>query len=253
MATCVPWTPDYACDDQWVNYDVALQERATDLAWASLRHLTAGRLGHCSVRIRPCRTDCMGGITAYEPHIRGGEWYNAACSAHGSRCSCSALSEVFLPGEVAQIDAVYQDGLVANTEYRLDDRRVLVALGDRTWPTCQDMSVDFDAVGAFTVDYVPGIKPTGAGLWAAGVLASEFAKACSGGKCRLPSSVTSVARQGVSMEFTEGFFANGQTGIREVDAYVLSVNPNHHKVPPRVWSPDLRQGRFGTGVSVGTP
>ena len=245
MTTCVPWTPNYACDDQWVMYDPDLQDRATDLAWASLRHLTAGRVGHCPVRIRPCRTDCMGGVMVYEPFIRGGEWYNAGCARHGSRCECGHLSEVLLPGEVARIDAVYQGGaLVDPTEYRLDDRRVLVALNGREWPTCQDMSQDFDGADAFAIDYVPGVQPSSAGLWAAGVLASEFAKACSGGKCRLPASVTSVARQGVSMEFSQGFFANGQTGIREVDAYVLTLNPKHLAVQPRVWSPDMRTGRF---------
>ena len=71
------------------------------------------------------------------------------------------------------------------------------------------------------------------------MLACEFAKACTGGKCRLPSSVTSIARQGVTMTISSGMFLGGQTGIREVDAYVVSVNPNAQVMPPVVWSPDV--------------
>lgn len=242
---CVPWTPNYACDDNWSTYDPDLQMRATDLAWASLRHLTAGRVGHCPARLRPCRQDCSGEVT-YRPYIRDGQWYNAACGTHRDRCSCDHLWTVSMPGEVASVRQVVLGGevLVEGVDYRLADRRDLIALAGRVWPTCQDMTQDFDGADAFTVDYVPGIAPGEAGLWAAGVLASEFAKACSGSKCRLPSSVTSVSRQGVTMEFSEGFFANGQTGIREVDAYVLSVNPNHLHTPSRVWSPDIGKGRF---------
>lgn len=247
MPTCVTWTANYACDNQWEMYDPDLRDRATDLAWASLRHLTGGRLGHCPVRLRPCRTGC-GGVTEYQPYIRDGEWYNAACIAHLDRCSCNDLPTVRMPGEVAAIQQVVLGGqvLTQDVDYRLDDRRIVVALGDTVWPTCQDMSQPHDGADAFAIDYVPGITPSSAGLWAAGVLASEFAKACSGGKCRLPSSVTSVARQGVSMEFSEGFFANGQTGIREVDAYVLSVNPRHLHSPTRVWSPDLPTGMYSS-------
>src|SRR4029077_1489144 len=87
--------------------------------------------------------------------------------------------------------------------------------------------------------YVPGIIPDASGLWAAGVLASEFSKACQGAKCRLPSSVTTITRQGVTMTMDEGMFSNNLTGIREVDAYLISINPNAHRIPPMVWSPDV--------------
>ena len=98
------------------------------------------------------------------------------------------------------------------------------------------------------VTYVPGLVPGAGGQWAAGVLACEFAKACTGAKCRLPSSVTSVARNGVAMEFDNGLFSNGLTGIREVDAYLLSINPHGLRTPSLVWSPDApsAQHRYTT-------
>ena len=89
------------------------------------------------------------------------------------------------------------------------------------------------------ITYVPGIRPGPAGECAAGVLACEFSKACAGGKCRLPSSVTGLTRQGVSFTMTTEMFPGGMTGIREVDAYLTTVNPNQLKVPSTVWSPDL--------------
>jgi hypothetical protein len=56
--------------------------------------------------------------------------------------------------------------------------------------------------------------------------------------------VTSISRQGVTMELASGLFDQGLTGIREVDVYIASVNPNRLKVPSRVWSPDIPAGRF---------
>ena len=61
----------------------------------------------------------------------------------------------------------------------------------------------------FSVTYLNGYPVDGLGAYAAGVLAMEFAKACTGGKCRLPAGVTSVARQGVSLQIATGAFPAG--------------------------------------------
>jgi len=154
------------------------------------------------------------------------------------------LSEVVFPGRVAEVVGVLLEGEVFPPfKYRLDHNNRLLRTDGLKWPACQDMRLPEKAKGAFAVHYIPGIKPTGAGLWAVGVLSYEFSKACTGEKCRLPSSVTSISRQGVSMQFDNTMFSNGLTGIREVDAYILSVNPNKIKIPPRVWSPDVEYGR----------
>lgn len=258
MATCIPWLADTSCSPDWDVLDPALQERALTLAWSALRTLTAGRVGSCPVTYRPCVPApcdaCSEALFAlpyaHYPDARAMAvtgLYGAPVAMHcgGQGCACDALSEVTLPGPAAAVDEVWLDGLLMDpATYRLDDTNRLLRLDGGTWPACQDMRTAFDEAGSFAVVYVPGVVPGADGLWAAGVLAYEFSKACTGGKCRLPAAVTTITRQGVSMQFDNSMFSNGLTGIREVDTFVLSVNPHTLKVPPRVFSPDLKPGRY---------
>jgi hypothetical protein len=82
--------------------------------------------------------------------------------------------------------------------------------------------------------------------------AAEFAKACNGEKCRLPTAVSAISRQGVSMQLPQRMFDYG-TGIREVDAFIHAINPNGHKIRPRIYSPDMpsRRHRITTGFTKG--
>jgi hypothetical protein len=253
MTTCVPWTTDPGCEKaEWDQFPPEAQERGLSLAWAAMRHLSGGRVGNCPVMARPCRKGCAGASVSYDgtgtfinPSLVNGAWVNNACGCGTDGCSCVTVCEVSLPGQVARIDAVWLAGARLDpTAYRVDNGHLLVRQDGDCWPLCQDMTQPWDGLDAFTVVYTPGIVPDDAGLWAAGLLAYEFTKACTGGKCRLPSSVTSLARQGVSYEFTQGMFAGGVTGLREVDAYIQSINPHHLSQPSRVWSPDVRQPRY---------
>lgn len=85
-----------------------------------------------------------------------------------------------------------------------------------------------------------GTTPVDAlGARAGGVLAVEFLKLLtSDKKCRLPSSVTNVSRQGLTFEVTRGMWPEGKTSIPEVDAYLMLWNPHGLKTRPRVWVPD---------------
>ncbi len=244
----VPFDADLGCVDQdeWANYSDALQTRAEALAWSTLRHLTGGLVGNSPVLARPCRSGCdgydgyygFGYGPGFRPVNRGGRWFNVGCGCSGS-CSCVEIEQITLPGSVAVVQTVWVDGVALDSsDYRLDNGHLLVRTDGGMWPLCQNMNLNHTEAGTFAVQYVPGVHPGATGAWAAGILTAEFAKACNGQKCRLPSSVTSVSRQGVNMDFSEGMFAGGQTGIREVDAYILSVNPKHLHQPPRVWSPD---------------
>jgi hypothetical protein len=251
--TCVPWKPDLGCttDEEWAAFPVEVQERAVELAWSALRVLTGGRVGNCPVLARPCRRGC-GGVAwgasgpAFTPTLRDGLWFNNPCGCgRQSGCGCTEVSEVIFPGPVAAVYGVWLGGARLDpSAYRVDDGYRLVRQDGDTWPLCQNLTQPWDGDEAFSVVYLPGIRPGAAGLWAAGLLTVEFAKACTGGKCRLPSSVTSIARQGVSMDFAQGMFSGGVSGIREVDAWVKSVNPNNLTQPPRVWSPDVRVPRY---------
>lgn len=226
------------CPD-WDDLDEDVRVRALSLAWSTIRGLTGGRVGSCPVVMRPCFEtkpcgSCWGasfqesGALFLDPHRR-----------EQGRCSCCNVCEITMPGQVAAITEVDIDGWKLDTQlFRIDNGNILVRQDGYCWPSCQNMGLPSGAIGTVTIRYLPGILPTAGGLVAAGVLACEYAKAVTGAKgCRLPSSVTSVVRQGVAMEMSASMFENG-TGIREVDGYIESVNPNGLKTPPKVWSPD---------------
>src|SRR5690606_29937777 len=113
---------------------------------------------------------------------------------------------------------------------------VYIGGGDCPFPACQDLSAAPGDPDTFTVTYINGYPPDDLAAYAVGVLAMEYAKACSGTKCRLPIGTTSVVRQGVSIEIATGSFPNGMTGIREVDAWISLWRPEGSpRWAPRVW------------------
>jgi hypothetical protein len=247
VATCVPFTPDYACCEDWTENPAAVRERATELAWSALRTLSGGQVGNCPVVVRPClSTPCR--LCAdwwwWNQHrwvlagLHGGDWTNCLCGT--PECSCTPLCEIVMPGPVAALVSVELGGVeVALDKFRIDNGHRIVRVDGTCWPSCQDLGAPLGDPGTLGITYVPGIVPDGSALWAAGVLACEFAKACQGGKCRLPAAVTAVARQGVAFTFAGGMFPDGMTGIREVDTYLTAINPNALAMPPMVWSPDV--------------
>jgi hypothetical protein len=247
---CVPYEPDFACCDEWESLTPELQERATELAWSTLRTLSGGRVGNCPVTVRPCLGPPCNACTEWWSHsltghttwigvgIANGAWINCACAT--PECSCERLCEIVMSGPIASLEEVSFDGTVLPLgNFRVDNGHRIVRTDGECWPSCQNMNAELGEPGTLGITYVPGIVPNAAGLWAAGVLACEFSKACTGARCRLPTSVTAISRQGVSFEMSSGMFVDGMTGIREVDAYLTSINPNAHRIPPMVWSPDV--------------
>lgn len=240
----------------------ATKERSEALAWYTLASLCGYQIGVCPTTVRPCAARCapsgswmaapaggasMAGLptmtigSSFTPHISGGVWLNS-CGCGPRDCSCGRLREVVLPGPVGHILSVMLDGeKIAPSRYRVDNGDRLVALDDDLiWPTCQDLAAGPGDPGAFAVTYYRGAAPNEMTKFAAGVLATEFYRACTGGRCRLPAGVTSVARNGVTYEIQTGLFAEGYTGIREVDAVIRIYNPNGLKQAPRVITPESR-------------
>lgn len=88
-----------------------------------------------------------------------------------------------------------------------------------------------------------GTTPVDAlGARAAGVLAVEFLKLLTNDrKCRLPSSITNVSRQGLTFEITRGMWPEGKTSIPEVDAYLMLWNPHGLASRPRVFTPPVTE------------
>ena len=240
------WPIDEGCCADLDSYAPTVQLRAKALAGQTMRMLTGYRVGGCAITVRPCTRSCVGSAGGWYSYGPGffpyqnslGQWVNSC----GCQTDCDHLgaAQIALPGPVGRVDAVWLDGVeLDESVYRVDNGNLLVRLDGGVWPTTQEMGLPLTDAGTFGVTYLQGIPVDGLGAWAAGILACEYAKACSGGKCKLPSGVTSIVRQGIAMEIPTGAFENGLTGIREVDAYVQRWNPNHLKAGIGVWSPDL--------------
>ena len=249
---------DSSLPDTWGNLDPDVQDRAIAAATATLRRLTLGRVGGCPITVRPCRSADITqipsgyygayGAPAYGPNgmaapwvpfiDRNGGWVNCTCL---EGCGCTTGCQVELIGIVGRVDEIKVDGVVIpSTDYRLDGNTIVYQGTDTCpFPKSQDLSKPAGEVGTFTVTYLPAYPVDGWGSYVAAVLANEFAAGATGGKCRLPSGVTQIVRQGVSMTITSGAFPGGLTGIREVDTYITHFNPAALRVPPRVYSPDL--------------
>lgn len=258
------WTVDTLCVPNWSDVPPAVQTAATQWAVQILWALTGRQYGACSVTLRPCGPRCMGpnGYMAFPvgtggmtggmgpwmiPWIDGSVWRNCGCTGG---CSCSATCEVALPGPVAVIDEVRVDGVVLNpSAYRLDAVRgipVLVRIDGECWPDCQDMDADFDEPGAFAITYQRGRPVPRAGQLAAGELAGEFAKACSGADCALPQQLASLTRNGVDVQVMDPttFVDAGLTGLSNVDLWIRAVNPRRKAQRARVYSSDFQGPRY---------
>jgi hypothetical protein len=246
------WPLDLGCNEEaWESdFDEPTHLRAQALASATLRRLTAYRVGGCPVKVRPCggsrgwqyvrMNAFVNGYPLGDPFIPSnwnGVWSNQ-CACAGP-CGCGpAQGGVTLPRPVYSVTEVRLDGAALNegTDYSVYQGTVF-PLGGIVFPTIQDLSLPDTEVGTFSVTYFDSAQVDGSGAYAAGLLAFEYAKACKTGKCALPSTVTSVVRQGVSFTLPTGAFPNGETGMREVDAYIALWNPAHRPQRVQVWVP----------------
>lgn len=245
---CALWPVDPAClTDDWDALEPEIQARSLALASATLRRLSGYRVTNCPVTVRPCKRSCMeaqyGGIahTMFNPYIsNGGQWVNA-CGCL-TDCSCTQLCSVTLPSPIGRVDEVLLGASDITADVRIaGSELVYVGMAEECpFPTCQDLTKAPGQPDTFSVTYINGYPPDDLAAYAAGILAMEYAKACTNSKaCRLPIGTTSVVRQGVSIEIASGSFPNGMTGIREVDAWIALWRPEGTpRWQPRVWSPN---------------
>lgn len=260
MAPC-DWTINTSCCPAWDDYEAGVQATATTLAVALLDRLTGYRYNQCPVTVRPCGKPCSGfggymtwpvdaGDGWMTPFVDNGVWRNCGCTGG---CSCRASCEIVIGTPVASVTEVTIDGATLDPDaYRLDhDRRgpLLVRTDGECWPECQDMDAAADAVGAFTVTYVPGELLPADGAVYAGMLACQFAKACVGaGDCALPAQLQSLTRDGVDVTVLDPSTLPEAilTGIAEVDRFIRSVNPGNLRQRTRVFSGDVRPHRVSS-------
>lgn len=261
------WSINTSCCPTWSTYTVEVRNQATIWATSILHALSGRQFGACPVTIRPCgpRDNPSGGWMAYpvttdgaytgmgwpasllSPYVLDGVWHNCACAG---ACCCRATAEAWLPGPVDSVTEVRVDGVILDpSTYRVDNDTWLVRTDGGRWPECQDLDTsDPAAAGTFFVTYLRGKALPLAGTLAAGQLACEYAKACSGADCRLPAQLTSLARQGVEITLpdTTALLNAGLTGVADVDLWLRSVNPDCKTHRSRVYSPDIVYARQRT-------
>lgn len=256
----VCWDLDPAClTAEWDEFSAEVKARAHFLAVNSLRMLTAYRVGGCPITVRPCKPSCaLPGFMRYDgfsllgpaftPMNYAGIWVNG-CGCAGS-CGCGATCEVRLPAPVGNVTEIKVDGQVQDlADFRIDNGGILVYQGSDDCPfnMAQDLSKPDTETGTWSVTYLNAYPVDAGASYAAGLLAIEFAKACSGGKCRLPSTVVDLVKQGVTMQLRPGAFPDGFTGIREVDQFISLWKPaGSPQQAPKVWSPSMTEVRRTT-------
>lgn len=253
VGPCAWSIPTPLCCDDWATYSPAIQSAAQDYAALVLWAATGRQFGLCTVQVRPCGiTRCAdGGIEFYgfdwsggtwTPYIFNGTWYNCTCPG---TCCCDPRCQVRLMGPVDSVTEVTIGGVVVPPDaYRVDDKHWLVRTDGECWPYCADLDSD-DGDNVFVVTYVRGGPVPPALLRAASMLACEWAKGCVGADCRLSNRVTSLARNGVTIEMAspETFLEDGLTGLWEVDSLIVQLNPYRRKQRSRIYAPELRVPR----------
>lgn len=179
------------------------------------------------------------------PYIgSGGVWRNCGCAG---ACRCRATCEARMPWPVAAIDEIMVDGLeLDSSAYRLDNGNIIVRIDSECFPECQNLDLADTEVGTWSVTLRPGAVLPMIGSIAAGELACEFAKACSGADgCSLPEQLVSMSRNGVEIQVADPqlLLDAGLTGLPNVDLFLRAVNPAKLRQRPRVLSPDIRNPR----------
>lgn len=236
------------CAEFWATLSPAEQLAATNAATFVVWAATGRRYGLCDITVRPCGPWCSdNGIVGYSwdsgsfiPYIAGGVWRNCWCGM-AAGCCCEPSQQVYLPGPVASVTSVTQDGVVVNAaNWRVDDGRWLVRTDGVAWTQCQNYDVD-SGVGTLIVAYQRGTAVPAHLLTAAGIYACEWAKACRGTTCELPSRVVTLSRQGTTFQMTDvdSLLSRGLTGIQRVDQLIALENPHGLTHRMRLYSPDV--------------
>lgn len=231
------WT-DEAARDAATPEQVARAER---MASNTLRMLTLYRVGGTPITVMPCARSCRKPrmrVGMFHPVLLdSGNYANCWCSVG---CSCSSNPTVTLEAPVGRIVEVKVRGeVIPASAYQVEDGDKLVRVDGEGWPAC--------AGADFTVTYLNGYPVDEYGQYAGGFLAAEYLKAVTNDKkCKLPSAVRTLSRQGISYEITPGMFPNGLTNVPEVDGYIIQWNPHGLKTRPQVYSPDKPKQRVVT-------
>lgn len=246
---CEPWPIDPVCCPDWPENEADWSPEHFEAQWLAtvdLWRAVAGAIGLCRTTEAPCLDQCsiqpLGYAHSwmYPWRDAGGAWRNSGKCGCGDTCSCSRLCTVTLQGPVHQIEQVMVDGQVlAADQYKLLTNNRLARCGG-CWPACQDYCTEDGLV----VTYLRGRPPGLDAIRAASLLACKKLQECPPGGCgTLPSGVTSINREGLSMNLEATIGGEDGTlpvtGIARVDRWIASINPYGITQQASVWSPDV--------------
>lgn len=254
------WTiPDPLCSTTWDAVPAEVKAAARDYAALVLWGATGREFGLCEITVRPCGFRKCGddlwnwwGFSwasgTWMPYIWQGTWFNG-CVCPGI-CCCDPKCAIRLSGDVQEIVEVLIDGIAVDPDtYFVYDKTWLVRT-DTTlcWPECPDLNVPDGSPTAFQVTYLRGNPVPAALLNAAAILADEWAKACTGGDCRLSNRVTSLARSGIQIEMLspDQLLDGNRTGLWEVDAVINAINPYGRVRRGQIYAPGRKTPRMQT-------
>jgi hypothetical protein len=214
---------------------------SSELLWAlsGRRWYGAGCLEEAYLRSTPPRP----GTASWPYHASWGEchcwlraeWVNGyPLSGYlGDWPHIGGVYAVKLPRDtVTEVTSVTING-VPFTSYNLTRSGWLERVDGNSWDVCS---------GATVVNYRHGEPPPLGGVQACVTLGIELARDMYGiGKCRLPKRVSSVTRQGVTVDIVDSLdiLERGGTGLTSVDLWLRAVNPEALPQRAGVWSPDL--------------
>jgi hypothetical protein len=173
---------------------------------------------------------------------------------HPPGCGCGQVRVIRLAGRpIRSIVEVKIDGAVVDQDTYKLTRKGLLRVRDLTeptvrlyWPCRQELDLPDTEEGTFSIRYLHGMDPPTLGQRAAAELACHLYRACTGGaNCALPSGTVKVTRNNAVVEMRP--FVNWaydqkrgwETGMKLVDLFLSTYNPNAHRRRPAVWSPDV--------------
>jgi hypothetical protein len=236
-------------------FDLAAQQ-ASELLFQLSGRLFSGECGPKTVR-----PPCHGCGCGYQVLSRGyvvGPWnwdggvYSSLCDYCLVSCSPSRVKLSGYP--VREITEVKVNGNVLDPSlYTLWKRRYVTRLNNGHWPYQQNLTLPDTEEGTFSVTYTYGSDPPELGVAAAAQLGCELYKACSGATdCVLPTGVTRVTRQGITIEqsaFTSWAYqretrvqmGGWKTGLSLVDAFLTAYNQRGLMRRGTFWAPGKRQ------------
>lgn len=238
--TCLPDLPDENDPD----YDMVLADRthAENTAVYVLWSLTGRQFTNCDVIVRPCPAPSQPQwrpgssydqtVPPWSPMFAYGRWSNVGCGCVG-RCTVAGPKLIHLPPEASHVSEVRIAGAVLDPVNYVQEGNRLYRR-DAPWPS-QNLSLPLGEEGTWSVTYTGGTPPPPFVAKIVGSLAREMMIACTGNKCRIPRTVVSTSRGGVSHVFDPSrMLTLGFTGLEECDGWIAAVNPNRLQSGPRV-------------------